>query len=103
MPGVTGREQKAVAFVKFANNSWNVAASVTKGARFMSDGGMKHQPRFVEDKSFGETFLGAAEQGDIEPPDLAFEGQARYEDYNYVLEACAMGSPAAVVISTSAV
>ena len=103
MPGVTGREMKAVAFAKCGTNSWNVAASVTKGARFESDGGMKYTPTFVEDKSFGETFLGPAEYGDIAPPDVTFTGQARYDDYHYVLEACAMGSPAAAAVSTSVV
>lgn len=103
MAGVTGREQKAVAFAKCGTNSWNVAASVTKGARFSSDGGMKYAPTFVEDRSFGETFLGPAEYGDIAPPDVAFTGQARYDDYNYILEGLAMGSPSAVAISTSAV
>ncbi len=102
MPGVTGREMKAVAFSKFGTNSWNVAASVTKGARFSSDGGLKHTPTFVEDRQFGESFLGPAEAGDIQPPDVTFEGQARYEDHNYILEALAMGSPAAVALSTSA-
>jgi hypothetical protein len=93
---------KAVAFAKCGTNSWNVAASVTKGARFLSDGGMRHQPTFVEDRSFGEQFLGASEQGDVQPPDLTFEGDARFADQNYVLEALCMGSPAAVAISTSA-
>jgi hypothetical protein len=102
MPGVTGREMKGFAFAKCGTNSWNVAASVTKGARFMSDGGLKHTPTFVEDKSFGETWLGPAEAGDIAPPDLTLQGQARYEDFNYVLEALSMGSPATVTISTSA-
>jgi hypothetical protein len=102
MSGVTGREMKAVAFAKCGTNSWNVAASVTKGARFASDGGMKYTPTFVEDRSFGETFLGPAEYGDTAPPDVTFEGQARYDDYNYILEACAMGSPATVAIATSA-
>jgi hypothetical protein len=102
MPGVTGRELKALAFAKFGTNSWNVAASVTKGAYFTSDGNMRHQPIYVEDRSFGQTFLGPAEQGDVTAPDIALEGQQRFEDNNYVLEACAMGSPAAVAISTSA-
>jgi len=102
MPGVTGREMKAVAFAKCGTNSWNVAASVTKGARFMSDGGMQHMPIFVEDRSFGETWLGPAEQGDITPPDVTYQGQARYEDYNHVLEALSMGSPATVALATSA-
>lgn len=101
MPGVTGREMKAVAFAKCGTNSWNVAASVTKGARFLSDGNLRHQPTFVEDRSFGEQWLGPSEQGDIQPPDLTFEGDARFEDHNYILEALCMGSPATVAISTS--
>src|SRR5436190_9481835 len=102
MPGTTGREMKGWAFAKFALNSWGVAASVTKGTRFMGDGGLKYQPNFVEDRSFGETFLGPSDVGDIQPPDLSLGGQARYEDFNYILEALSMGSPAAVTISTSA-
>jgi hypothetical protein len=101
MPGVTGREFKGWAFSRFATNSWGVAASVTKGTRFMGDGGLKLQPTFVEDKSFGETFLGPSDTGDIQPVDITLGGQARYEDNNYILEALAIGSPAAVAISTS--
>jgi len=103
MPGTTGREMKGFAFAKFATNSWGVAAAVTKGTRFLSDGGLKYLPSFIEDRSFGETFLGASSQGDVAPPDLTLAGQARYEDHHYVLEALAMGSPATVAISTSAV
>ncbi len=40
MSGVTGREVKGLAFAKFGTNSWGVAASVTKGTYFQSDGGM---------------------------------------------------------------
>lgn len=100
--GVTGRDMKAVAFAKCATSSWNVAASVTKGIRSASDGGLKHSPVWVEDRSFGETFLGAAEQGDTNPPDVTLQASARYEDHNYILEALAMGSPAAVALVTSA-
>jgi hypothetical protein len=102
MAGTTGREMKGYAFRKFGTNSWGVAASVTRGTRFTSDGGLKPSPSFVEDRSFGETFLGASSAGDFQPLDLTLSGQARYEDYNYGLEALAMGSPAAVAISTSA-
>lgn len=102
MPGTNGKELKGWAFAKFGTNSWGVAASVTKGTRFMGDGGLKYQPQFVEDKSFGETFLGASDVGDISPVDLSLGGQARYEDNNYILQALVMGSPAAVTISTSA-
>ena len=102
MPGTTGREMKGFAFAKFGTNSWGVAASVTKGARFDGDGGLKFQPVFVEDRSFGETFLGPADSGDINPVDLTLTSQDRYEDHNYILEALVIGSPAAVAISTSA-
>lgn len=102
MAGTTGREMKGFAFAKFGTNSWGVAASVTKGTRFTSDGGLKYQPTFVEDRSFGETFLGASSQGDVVAPDLSLGGQARYEDFNYCLEALAMGSPATVALATSA-
>lgn len=102
MPGVTGREQRGFAFAKFGTNSWGVAASVLYGLRWESDGGLKFTPTFVEDRSFGETFLPPAERGDVLPPDLTPGGQARYEDHHYKLEALAMGSPHAVAISTSA-
>lgn len=103
MPGTTGREMKGWAFAKFGANSWGVAASVTKGTRFMGDGGLKFQPTFVEDRSFGETFLGPSDTGDYQPTDISLGGQERYEDFHYCLEALAMGSPATVAISTSAV
>src|SRR3954468_7843137 len=102
MPGTTGREMKGFAFAKFGTNSWGVAASVTKGTRFVGDGGVKFQPTFVEDRSFGETFLGPSSTGDLQPTDAALAAQARYEDFHYVLKALSMGSPAAVTISTSA-
>lgn len=102
MAGTTGREMKGFAYRKFATNSWGVAIAVTRGTRFTSDGGLKPTNTFVEDRSFGETFLGASSQGDFAPVDLTLSGQSRYEDYNYGLEALAMGSPATVAISTSA-
>lgn len=102
MPGKTGRDYKGWAFAKFGTNSWGVAASVTKGTRFMGDGGLKYQPTFIEDKSFGETYLGPSDVGDVAPVDISLGGQGRYEDNNYILEALAMGSPNAVTISTSA-
>jgi hypothetical protein len=82
MAGVTGREMKALAFAKHGTNSWNVAASVTKGARFETDGGIKHMPTFIEDRSFGEQWLGPAEAGDVQPVDATLPSQARYEDHN---------------------
>ena len=102
MPGTTGRDIKGWAFAKFGTNSWGVAASVTKGTRFQGDGGLKFSPSYVEDRSFGEQFLGPSDFGDVAPADLTLGGQARYEDNFYVLEALAMGSPNAAVISTSA-
>ncbi len=102
MPGVTGREMKAVAFAKCGTNSWNVAASVTYGARFNTDAGAKYAPVYIEDRSFGESFLGPAEAGDLQPPDVTWTAHARYVDSNYKLEALCMGSPATVAISTSA-
>jgi hypothetical protein len=93
---------KGWAFAKFATNSWGVAASVTKGTRFLSDGGVKFSPMFVEDRSFGESFLGPADIGDTNPCDLTLQGQGRYEDHNYILEGLVTGSPTAVAISTSA-
>lgn len=102
MAGVTGREMKAMAFAKCGTNSWNVAASVTYGFYFQGDGGLKHSPVFVEDRSFGQTYLGPAESGDTNAVDVTWPAQARYEDNHYKLEALCMGSPAAVVISTSA-
>ena len=102
MAGRTGREFKGFAFSKFTTNSWGVAASVTKGTRFTSDGGLKRAPTFVEDRSFGETFLGPSSIGDNAPTDITLTGQARYEDHHYILEALCMGSPNAVTIATSA-
>jgi len=101
MPGTSGLELKGFAFAKVGTNSWGVAASVTKGARFLSDGGVKYAPVFVEDRSFGETELGPAEYGDLNPTNATLQGQARYEDHNHVLRALAMGSPATVAIATS--
>jgi hypothetical protein len=100
--GTTGREVKGLAFAKFGTNSWGVAATVTKGGRFDSDGGIQFKPTFVEDRAYGEQFLGASGQGDLAPLDLSLTGQCRYDDHHYVLRALAMGSPAAVTISTSA-
>jgi hypothetical protein len=102
MAGVTGREIKGWAFAKFATNSWGVAASVTKGTYFTSDGGMRFQPQRVNDEAFGQAFLGAGDLGDVTAPDLELGGRDYYDNHSYILEALAMGSPAAVTISTSA-
>src|SRR5689334_8287973 len=101
MSGFTGREAR-MAFAKFAANSWGVAASVTKGAYFQSDGGLTFQPQRVNDDAFGQAFLGDGDLGDVNAPDLTLTGRDRYGDYGYVFEGLAMGSPAAVTISTSA-
>lgn len=100
MSGVTGRQTK-IAFAKFGANSWGVAASVTKGAYFESDAGLKFDPNVIIDEAFGQTFEGTAEVGDIKAPSLTFQQQSRYDDHSYILHALAMGSPAAVTISTS--
>lgn len=101
MSGFTGREGK-FAFAKFGTNSWGVAASVTKGAYFASDGGATYAPQRVNDDAFGQAFLGAGDFGNVTAPDLELTQRARYDDWSYILEALAMGSPAAVTISTSA-
>lgn len=101
MSGVTGREAR-MAFAKFAANSWGVAASVTKGIYFESDGGLRYTPQRVSDEAFGQSFLGRGDLGDVSVQDVTFTGRDRYADYQYILEACAMGSPSAVTISTSA-
>jgi hypothetical protein len=38
----------------------------------------------------------------VEAPAISFTGRDRYDDFQYILEGCAMGSPTAVTISTSA-
>jgi len=100
MSGVTGRTA-AIAFAKFGANSWGVAASVTRGAHFDSDGGLTPQPVYVEDESMNQGFRRRGEVGDFTAPDVTFTGRARYEDHHYVLEACCMGSPAAPVLVSS--
>ncbi len=100
MSGVTGR-QASLAFAKCGTNSWGVAASVTKGIYFASDGGLKLDPDIIEDDAFGQVFIGNAEVGNIKAPKPKFKAMARFNDYSYIWDALAMGSPAAVVISTS--
>jgi hypothetical protein len=101
MAGVTGR-QADIAFAKFAANSWGVAASVTKGVYFQSDGGLTLRPAIIADDAMGQSFLEQTEVGNIEAPTPAFSAISRYEDHTYIWEACAMGSPAAVTLSNSA-
>jgi hypothetical protein len=55
----------------------------------------------VNDEAFGQSFLGDGDFGDVEAPELTWVARDRYNDYQYVFEALAMGSPAAVTISTS--
>jgi len=99
--GQTGRSFK-MAFAKHGTNSWGVAASVTMGVHFESDGAMQLKPAMITDQAFNQAFLSTAQPGLVESPSLSLPGSERYEDYQFVLEALAMGSPAAVAISTSA-
>lgn len=101
MSGVTGR-QVDIAFAKFGTNSWGVAASVTKGAYFSSDGGLTLQPTLIDDDAFGQLFLEESEVGDIAPPDLNLPAVARFDDHLYIFDALAMGSPNTVTLSSSA-
>jgi len=47
-------------------------------------------------------FIGQADPGLVEAPSLTLSGRYRYDDFEYVWDAVAMGSPAATTISTSA-
>ena len=91
--GVTGREG-TMAFGVTVANSWGVATSVTRRIYFESDAGMTSKPTYVDDASFGQTFLGPADVGDFEPIDVTLTGQAYYDHWDHWLEALAMGSPA---------
>jgi hypothetical protein len=97
---VTGRNSRA-AFAVYAANSWGVAASVTSALHLKSDAGMALQPQFSENETFNQGFYRNAAIGDITPPDLTLEMDARYEDFAYVLEACCLGSPATPVVVSS--
>lgn len=96
--GLTGRES-AIAFVKAA--SWGTAVAVTKGVYFTSTGGLKLDAQRVNDEAFGQAFYGAGDLGDVTAPDLEWMGRSRYDDHTFILDALAMGSPAAAVISDS--
>lgn len=98
--GQTGRSMK-MAFAVFGTNSWGVAASVTKGVYFDSDGGMQFKVAQVVDNAFGQAFRAPGDAGLVEAPSLSFTGRDRYADHQYILEALAIGSPSAVTISTS--
>lgn len=99
--GQTGRAMK-MAFATYGLNSWGVAASVTKGMYFQSDGGLQFKPAQITDDAFNQPFIGAADPGLVEAVSLSLSGHYRYDDYSYIWDASAMGSPAAVTISTSA-
>jgi hypothetical protein len=100
MSGITGR-QADIAFAKFVANSWGVAASVTKGIYFASDGGAKLDPSVIEDDAFGQMFVEQTEVGNINPTAPAFSGVSRYDDHTYIWDAVAMGSPnAPTLVST---
>lgn len=100
MSGQTGRTMK-MGFAKFGLNSWGVAASVTKGVYFEGDAGLQLKIAQITDNALGQSDLGPASPGLVEAPDLTLKGRDRYEDNTYILDALAMGSPAAVTISTS--
>lgn len=99
--GQTGRAMR-MAVAKYGTNSWGVAASVTKGVYFDSDGGLQLKIAQVTDNAFNQAFIGQADGGLVEAPALSLSGRYRYDDYNYILDALCMGSPTAVSISTSA-
>lgn len=99
--GQTGRAMK-MAFASYGLNSWGVAASVTKGIYFESDGGIQFKPAQITDDAFNQPFIGVADAGMVEAPSLSLGGMYRYDDNEYIWDASAMGSPAAVTISTSA-
>jgi len=101
MAGQTGRAFK-MAFAKHGTNSWGASASVTKGVYFESDAGMQLKPAMVTDNAFNQAFVGPADPGLVEAPTLNFVGRDRYDDYQYILEALAMGSPAAVTMNSAA-
>jgi hypothetical protein len=97
---VTGRNSRA-AFAVYGANSWGVAASVTRALHVTSDGGLTLQPQFSENETLNQGFYRNAAVGDITAPDLTLQTDARYEDFNYILEAMAMGSPATPVVVSS--
>lgn len=101
MSGQTGRAMR-MAFAKFGTNSWGVAASVTSGIYFESDAGLQLQTAHVTDNAFNQAYVGPADPGLVEAPTLSMKGRDRYDDKQYIWEGLAMGSPAAVTISTSA-
>lgn len=97
---MTGREA-TMAFGVLGTNSWGVPTSVTRRVYFESDAGLTSQPAYVDDASFGQTFLGPADVGDFAPVEATLSGQAYYDHADYILEAMAMGSPNAVTVLSS--
>jgi hypothetical protein len=61
------------------------------------------KPAAITDNAFNQPFTSPGDPGLVDAPTLSLTGRDRYDDKQFVLEACAMGSPAAVTISTSAV
>lgn len=98
--GVTGREA-TMAIGILGANSWGVATSVTRRVYFESDAGMTSQVEYVDDQSFGQTFLGPADVGDFQPIDVTMTGQAYYDHFDNWLDALALGSPAAATAISS--
>lgn len=92
--GQTGRTMK-MAFAKFGTNSWGVAASVTAGIYFESDGGLQYQPEMIDDPAFNQTFLGDSQPGLVTAPEVSLSGRTRYNDWGYAWEAMLLGSPTA--------
>lgn len=97
---VTGRNSRA-GFSVFGANSWNVAASVTKALHVTGDAGLTLQPQFSENETLNQGFYRNASVGDITAPDITLQQDARFEDFAYILEALAMGSPATPTVVSS--
>jgi hypothetical protein len=97
---VTGRNSRA-SFGIYGTNSWGVATSALNALHVTSDAGMTLSPQFSENETFNQGFYRNASIGDITAPDLTVQMDSRYEDYAYMLEACAMGSPATPVVISS--
>jgi hypothetical protein len=90
-----------MAFGVLGTNSWGVPTSVTRRVYFESDAGMSTPATYVDDVSFGQTFVGPADVGDFAPSTPTWQGQAYYDHADYILEALAMGSPNAVTVVSS--
>ena len=97
---ITGREA-TLAFGIYGSGSWGVPTSVSARVYFDSDRGMTSQVGYIDDASFGQTFLGPADVGDFAPVDLTLSGQNYFDHFLHRLEACVMGSPNAVTAVSS--